>query len=125
MVFRSGSERPWWLRLDGNPPSFERRLRGRWPDWDDITENERRRRQLAWNVAERRDRLTRHPRRTVALLALYFLFAITQALLAVTNATSRPPLAISHALLAVVGFATSWWHLREFQAARRSLRSRP
>lgn len=38
------SVRPWWSRLDGVPPSLERRTKQQWPDWDQITDDERGRR---------------------------------------------------------------------------------
>ena len=108
-------ERPWWLRLDGAPPTWERRQRERWPDWDQISGDERVRRQRK----RLREWMVNHRWLTFALLVLLADGAVRDSISMFTKADGRAAIAMYHGANAVISFLMGWWWLREF---RRGLR---
>lgn len=119
MAGQGDGDRPWWLRLDGMPPSDERRLRTRWPDWDELTREERLRREFDWQRRRRRDWLARHPVLTVVIGVLFIVVNLLNVVAALGAANLRWVLiglrfAYTLVVLVIVGYL-----LRELHRARR------
>lgn len=114
-----GHERPWWLRLDGVSPSYERRMRARWPDWDHLGRDERLRREMDWQRRRQRDWLARHPVLVLVVGPLFDIWILFNLITTLLDATAHPAEVAYQVVITVVALGSSAWWLREFQRGRR------
>ncbi len=108
-------ERPWWLRLDGVPPSWERRDRERWPDWDQISGHERVRRRRK----RMREWMVDHRWLVLAFFVLIVDSAIRNFISMFTTADEHVALAMYHGANVVIALLAGWWWVREFRRGVR------
>lgn len=103
----------------GQSPRYERTLRARWPDWDQLDTNQRRRRETDWQRRRQRDWLACHPVLVLVLGPIFDIWILVNLVTTVLDANAHPAEVVYQVLIALAAVASSAWWFREFRRGRR------